>query len=319
MKKTISIIIVIILFGCNDQASIDDPKKRNENWCWFVVEQTGEGKWVPIGNETTLKDGNYTLFFCNGEIRRTGKLKDGKDCDTIYNYDIIGALINKIFQDQNGKLQEIMLDGKYKGYYSTCELSVEGEIKGNKQVGKRIEYYKNGNIKKQSEEGNALSWYSSYNEQGQVLDSATFVNGKLNGFAYDWYINGQLESIRYFTNDLLNGYCIFYHENGQVKQTRKYVNDIPQDTVKDWYDNGQLRFIKQYKDGEKIGLERTWHTNGNTRSVFSFMNDKKHGDYIMYYENGVKQREGKYNLEVKIGIWCYYDEKGNLTETKNYN
>lgn len=319
MRNVMTMFLLSIFFlGCDNSADINDSTKRNENWCWFVDKNTGKGEWVPIGDETTLEDGDYTLFFCNGAIRKKGKLKDQKDCDTMYYYDLKEVLISKIFQDENGKLQEIMPNGKYKGYYATCELSVEGEFIDNKQVGKRTEYYKNGNIKAQSEVIDGVTWYTTYNEQGQILDSVITINGKLNGLAKYWYPNGQLEAIRYFKDDLRHGDFIFYHNNGQLKQTIKFFNDIPEDTVRDWYDNGQLRFIKQYKNGKKIGSERTWHSNGNIRSIFSFTDDKEHGDYVMYHENGVKQREGKYNMGQKVETWKYYDKDGNLIDTKSF-
>ena len=319
MRRTLTIILtIIILGGCNDKASIDDSKKRNENWCWFVDEHTGEGTWVPIGNNTTLDDGDYSLFFCNGEIRQTGKLNDGKDCDTIFYYDLKGSLVSKVFQNESGELQEIMPDGKYKGYYATCELSVEGEFKRNKQVGKRTEYYKNGNIKAQSEAINGATWYATFNEQGQILDSVNSINGKLNGLAKYWYPNGQLEAIRYFKDDLRHGNFEFYFDNGQLKQKSRFVNDMRQDTVIDWYENGQLRFIRQYENDKRTGAITAWFENGNIKATGAFLNDQKHGEYKEYHENGKSYKEGKYKNGQKSGTWKYYDEGGNLIETEDF-
>ena len=75
-NKLVLIFLTILLFGCNSEEGIHDLEKRNENWCWFINEETGKGEWIPIGDKTTVSDGDYKLFFCNGEIRQKGKLRN---------------------------------------------------------------------------------------------------------------------------------------------------------------------------------------------------------------------------------------------------
>lgn len=311
-------MIFSFLLGCGNESGINDPEKRNENWCWFVDENTKEGEWVPLGDKTTLDDGEYTLFFCNGEIRKTGKLKNGEDCDTIFQYSLNGKLISKIFKDKDGDLNEIMPNGKYKDYYPSCELRAEGEIKNNKHVGVRTEYYKNGVIKGLLWQNGDTSLYKSFYETGEKRDSSMSINGKANGLAKYWFKNGQIEAIRYWKNDLRHGDFEFYFENGQIQQKSRYYNDMRQDTVMDWYNNGQLRFVRQYEQDKRVGNITAWFENGNIKATSSFLNDEKHGEYKEYYENGKLLKEGQYNKGQLTGTWKYYNEEGYLTNTKNF-
>ncbi len=319
MKKKITIILsIIILASCNNSDGINNPLKRNENWCWIINEKTGDGEWIPISNSESNASGKYTLFFSNGKVRQKGYLKNGIDADTIFYYDINENIISKVFKNKNGEISELMRDGKYKGYYPTCELAVEGEFKNNIQIGTRIEYFKNGNIKAQYGQNGNYNWQTTYSENGQIIDSVNTLNGKLNGISKQWYPNGNLEYIQTFKNDSLTGYFCSYHENGQKRQEGKRWQELADDTLIDWYSNGQIKAKRYYEKGLKQGPYYHWFESGEIQVEGSFIDDKKNGLYQEYYENKRLKKKGNFSNGVKIGKWEFYDENGSLIETKIY-
>lgn len=315
--RQFKIIVILLAFLCGCQTTgINNPEKRNENWAWFIDKNTSEGMWVPIGDHTTLDDGDYTLFFCNGKIRQIGKLKNGKNADTTFYYDLTEKIISKIIMLPDSTLKEFMPDGKYKSYYSTCEISSEGEFKNNKQVGARVEYYKNGKVKFKSNVKNDTINIVNYFESGQISDSSMQVQEQYTGLATDWYENGHMKSQANFKNGKEFGSFVIYFPNGQMNQRGSKFDDMENDTIIDWYENGQMKFIRYYNKGKKEGPSILWFENGKINITVNFIEDKKNGIFKEFYENGILSKEGEYSYGKKIKAWKYYDKKGKLVETR---
>ena len=49
-----------------------------------------------------------------------------------------------------------------------------------------------------------------------------------------------------------------------------------------------------------------------------YVDGKSFGEVKWYHENGVLHSFGRFEHGKQIGQWIYYDEKGNLIETKIY-
>jgi antitoxin component YwqK of YwqJK toxin-antitoxin module len=280
-------ILFLFLFSCK-QSDFDNVEKRNENWCWFVDEKTKEGKWVPVtGSETDLPDGDYTLFFCNGKIRRKGKLKNRKDCDTIFQYDLNERLISKIYRLPDSTLKEVMPEGKYKSYYATCEPLGEGEVKNGKMVGTRLTYYKNGKIKEKVNIKGDSALLMNYYESGIICDSCFYVKEKLEGIAKTWHSNGKLKIHAKYKNGINNGFLFEYFESGQMSQESYWLEGV--------------------EDGKFL----TWHENGKLKiSAFS-QKGIPNGQQFFYYENGKTQAVQEYSNGIRTGTWKDFDTLGN--------
>lgn len=63
----------------------------------------------------------------------------------------------------------------------------------------------------------------------------------------------------------------------------------------------------------------THHSNLKIRSVQSYKNGKDHGDWVFYFDNGIIETKGQFSEGVKKGIWEYYNSKGQLRLTVQYN
>ena len=98
------------------------------------------------------------------------------------------------------------------------------------------------------------------------------------------------------SNNPFTGVSIEYHENGQPEEKIYYKNGREVSTTNfDYYENGQLEVRENFKDGEIVN-----------------------GLWESYYENGQLERRGNIQERKENGLWEYFDEDGNQTETKEY-
>jgi hypothetical protein len=72
--------------------------------------------------------------------------------------------------------------------------------------------------------------------------------------------------------------------------------------------NGDSTFceVSKYKDSVLVHREEQIIIASQT-IVF-------HGKTAQWYEDGTKKIEGQFEFDEKIGLWKYWDEKGNLTQ-----
>jgi len=139
---------LLLLYGCSP--SINDSKKRNENWCWFIDKATGKGKWIPVANETTVDSGYYSLFYSNGKVRETGKIANRKNVDTVCTYDISGQLLKYTFLEKDTTIRYYLFNGPYIEFTPKCQIAMEatvsnhvlGRIKWNGAFGHYVEVMK---------------------------------------------------------------------------------------------------------------------------------------------------------------------------------
>lgn len=306
---TLIILLHTFLFGCKE-TDIDNLEKRNENWCWFVDKKTGEGVWVPISDETNLVDGDYTLFFSNGGIRQTGKLKNKKDCDTIFFHDLTGKVISKLLILPDSSLQEFMPDGKYKAYFATCELSGEGEFKKNKQIGTRIEYYKSGKIKLKSiAKGDSLIVMRFF-ESGLPKENFVKVKGKKEGCERNWYENGNLQLELQYKNGLRDSLCSWYFENGQIDTKCYFKNDIENGHCIGYYENSKIKNEGDFLNGKEEGIVLNYLENGQLESKINYTQGLTNGEIWFYHPNGKLKMYAK----SKMGVTTFYKSYNNNGE-----
>ena len=110
LSHIILLITLSVLSGCN-HANINDASKRNENWVWWVDKTKGVGKWIPVADKTTVKDGDYTTFYSNGKINLQGRLRNGQEVDTIYLHDYSGLVIQCLINVNNTSYRYYPVNG----------------------------------------------------------------------------------------------------------------------------------------------------------------------------------------------------------------
>ena len=318
-RKLIFLFTFIFIYGCNN-ADINDSSKRNENWVYWIDKKTGKASWVPVtGNETTLKDGRYTRFYTSGEIYQKGKLKNGKDIDTIYFYDLKEKLIQYLLVKPDTLLHYYINDGPYISYSQNGKIFEKGIIK-NHQIGDEwTKYFDNGKVDWTKKLVNGTGWNYWYYKNGQMSDSNYHVNGKTDGEVKIWFENGQIKEISHWKNGMQNGTCKTYPENGKSEEEANWINNKLDGKRETWYKNGQKEQVEFYKNGIRDGQILQWYPNGNKKATIKFISGEVNGKAITYYENGKIKVEGNFESGAKEGLFSYYDENGKITRKQTFH
>ena len=85
------------------------------------------------------------------------------------------------------------------------------------------------------------------------------------------------------------------------------------------YDNGKIISVQQLVDGVGNGIWINYDPEGNKECKGTYVKNRVEGPVTFYYEDGSIKSVGQY-LEWKrpIGLWKYYDRKGNIVSTLTY-
>lgn len=142
---------------------------------------------------------------------------------------------------------------------------------------KQIEYYPNGNLKREAfinnngkEEGLVKYFYPS----GKLMKTEEKNNGKADGWVKVYYESGNLKSSHYYINDTVNGpFEIYYDEMNSIKSVGMMQKGIGVDTFKTYYPNGVLESISFKKDGKFEGIAKTFHPNSKLKILGMYGKD----------------------------------------------
>lgn len=133
--------------------------------------------------------------------------------------------------------------------------------------------------------------YKRFNSEGDLLETANYIAGKLEGKRSFYYNTGQIELVEYYSGDIIDGECVGYYKNGQIKLMNIYHNGVMNSMIKKYSENGVLLEIVQMKDNEE------------------------NGPFKEYYENGQIKWEGEYiKGDNEIGLIQNYNENGELVK-----
>ena len=168
--------------SCNRQ-NINDASKRNEDWVWWVDAKTKKGEWIPVGDQGTVKNGEYTAFYSKGQIYAHGRIKDGKDVDTAFYYTKEGRINLYLIHEPDTVRSYFPINGNFKLNTPTGQCLSAGIVEDH-HIGKIwTKYYKDGLIQEKKRIGmDNKGWEMHYYEySGQIRDSAYFENDTMNG------------------------------------------------------------------------------------------------------------------------------------------
>jgi antitoxin component YwqK of YwqJK toxin-antitoxin module len=280
-----------LLTAC-DHSGIENKSKRNENWIWWVDNNGAKGEWIPVhGNGTSVLNGSYTKFYADGSVYQKGKLSNGKESDTIFNYAPHGELISYVSLSVNPDNDQVYFvkDGPLKIHRQNGSIVSEGIIEGHTRGRKWTSYFENGRKLLTIDFVKDTLWQVSFYENGNIQDSGFLDVG--NGILYTkkWYPNKSLQELISRKNGKRNGVNNEYYENGQIKRSRNFINDVQEGTVKEWNELGQLESYSVVKNG------------------------KLNGPFEVYYPSGKIKQKGVITNN-KVEFSRKYDEEGNAVE-----
>jgi len=317
MTRGLIVLISILIYGCHG-ADINDPEKKNENWAYWVDSLTGEASWISVADQTTVNDGRYTLFYTKGATYQKGKLRNGKNIDTIYCFDLNENIIKFILIKLDTVIQYYIKDGHYTAYFQNGTVFEKGIVKNHDRGSEWTRYFENGNIEWVEKLDGYKCLTVSYHDNGQMRDSIYHINGKAHGRIKHWYKNGQIEEVSDWDNGIQNGIYETYHENGKPKQKALWINGKREGKADSWYNSGQQEILHFYKNGLLEGGIKEWYPNGNLKRIANYVNGQIDGKTTEYHENGKVRGEGLCDNGKQVGIWLWYYDNGKLNEKDTY-
>jgi antitoxin component YwqK of YwqJK toxin-antitoxin module len=86
-----------------------------------------------------------------------------------------------------------------------------------------------------------------------------------------------------------------------------------------WYPNKKIQMSGEFKEKKRDGKWIYYYENGNVWSEGFFKDGKSDGKRTTHYENGKIFYEGYYQEDRRVGVWKFYDEKGTLVKSVDYN
>lgn len=116
-----------ILISCKE-GDFNDESKRNENWAYWIDEDSGKASWIPITDETTVENGVYHLFYANGKLFEKGRLKNKVHVDTVFRYNEMGDVIKYHIYQKDTILYVYVKDGDYLEKYHNGQIYEKGKL-----------------------------------------------------------------------------------------------------------------------------------------------------------------------------------------------
>lgn len=150
--------------------------------------------------------------------------------------------------------------------------------------------------------GKLFDYYSN----GQLETIGNIINGKTEGKWIGFYEDGVLSFINFYDKGLLNGRYIEYYLNGSIKTDGYYKNGDKDKNWKEYYANGNLEAKYKYSNKKLDGVSILYHFNGQKSQQENYVLGKLDGEYLSWYENGSLESKGYYKSGKKDSLWTIW-------------
>ena len=180
--------------------------------------------------------------------------------------------------------------------------------------------------------------------KNKIFSKELYVSGIRNGISYYYYENGKLKKEIPFENDKKQGIGFEYDHNENIISITRYRNNeiiineqinrynnngAKEGTWKEFYDNGKVKEEKNYIDGKLNGLFKIYNEEGKLLETLNYINgqvDLSGENYEIdinikeeYDDQGNLIFQGSYKNEKPVGTHRWFDNNGNVIESKIYN
>ena len=277
-------ILLLFEYGCTSE-NINDNSKRNTHWAWWIDATSHTGKWIPLSNNPTWKNGSFTKFYYDGLIASKGKIKDGKYTDTTFWFDRTGNIYAYKLHASDTLTDFYLSDGPIKVYDIDGKIKMEGIIRNHKPGDKWTDYYKTGFPERIINHVNDTGWTTHYYENGQIKDSL-FVLGDYYLTLGRWNENGQRIYIAGIKNNHYDGENLKFYDDGQLMQKAYYSNGQVNGKGYFYYPSGKIQKEYNFKDSLQEGQNLEYFENGKVQNDMLYKNGKLNGEQKSYDENG---------------------------------
>jgi uncharacterized protein len=197
-------------------------------------------------------------------------------------------------------------------FYENGAKSSEGTMRDGKADGYWKNYYKNGNLKIEGNRKNFQldSVWKFYSEKGKVTKSVSYLEGKKNGYTFNYDTSQHVSSKELFVNDIKQGNSFTYYPSGKTKLLMPYLKGKPDGYAYEYSEDSVVISIMKYQGGILASVDRLNRKDEN---------GKKQGVWKEFYEDGRLKEEKKFKDGEIDGYVKSYDKKGNLSNTEKFS
>jgi len=249
--------------------------------------------------------------------------------------------------------EDINANGLNRFYYGNGNISSEGYMKDGKPDGFWKTYYINGKIKSAGIRNNFVldSIWLFYYDNGNIKESISYLNGKKNGYYYNYQQLDENTEIsqqnaiskELYLNDQKNGKSYYYYPDGNVRQIINYKDDKKHGISFEFSRDSIIQVVLSYhnnflidrelinntdENGLRQGIWKEFFSNNNIRIESAYLNNKLHGIYKEYNISGRIINSFRYdmgeivdnNLEdvVEIEIDNQFNDQGKIIASGGY-
>ena len=262
-----------------------------------------EGEVISENYVDDTRQGPTTYYYPDGKVRLIINFVDGLENGIARELAPDGTVITYMEYKKgflvsreriNRKDSQGQKQGRWKYFYDTYAIKLEGVYKDNK---------KNG-------------YFKEYDENGSLISVKKFIND------VEQIEVQELVSLKLKTD---------YYPKGQVKTVGSYNGDIPEGVRREYNEEGKIIagyiFTKGALTGEGIvdeegikeGDWREFYMDGTLRSVGTYVKGKPVGTWKYYFENSKLESEGKYTKTGALdGTWRWYFEDGSIRRVQSF-
>lgn len=119
-------------------------------------------------------------------------------------------------------------------------------------------------------------------------------------------------------SDVKSEQTVDNQENVETEVTISSTPNNPEEHL-EYHPNGKLKIKgKLNANGNRQGLWIAYYDNGIKWSESYYTDGKRDGHTLTFHPNGQVRYVGEYKNDLKIGLWRFYDESGELEKEENY-
>ncbi len=202
-------------------------------------------------------------------------------------------LTNAEAYSQSDTMNRSDRNGKKHGYWMRYEddtLTYEGRFEHGVPAGLFVYYYPNKKIKSTV----------MYSDKGR--DARTIM----------FHQSGAMMAVGKYYDRKKDSLWRYYSEFELLVSSEEYKKGSPHGTWIKYNFSGDTIETVEYRNGIKNGEWKQFFDNGKIKLKATYKADMLDGSFLMYYSNGMFCVSGKYEKSIPVGIWIFYNVKGEI-------
>lgn len=156
------------------------------------------------------------------------------------------------------------------------------------------------------------SGVKTYHDNGAVYETYTINEDSLrHGNYFKFYENGDTLEKAFYIDGKLNGKRVLFFEGNRPEIEETYINDSLSGEYIVYYDDGNISLVTRYEQNELNDIVRRYYPSGAVMEEVTFVENIENGPFTEYYENGSKKWEGTYkDGDNEYGLLIQFSDTG---------